>query len=318
MKYFLFIFFILILPERIFSQDTCKLTNVFPDKALNENESRLSFFFQNPIGTPMKGAITILLNSDSLSIVADSNGKANLVVPSAKYSFGFNSEYMKPIEMDSVELKSQHDYHLNIHFDGQEFVLPNIIFEYDKPVIYFYPEATTQIEVKLEFNGELGFCYPKYENGWNFSATPNGDLIFDNKNYNYLFWEGKTEIQFKQEIFQNGFIVSSDTLLKFLESSLEQIGLSSSEIQDFVTYWIPRMTKNKENFIHFLTGENYNEYAELNILPKPDNFIRVFMVWSSIEDFPEQTISIQKLPSFSRSGFHVVEWGGSEIKRIVK
>lgn len=60
-----------------------------------------------------------------------------------------------------------------------------------KPVIYLYPEKTTNVEVKLNFNGELIATYPTYDNGWSVIARPDGTLIntADGREYSYLFWE---------------------------------------------------------------------------------------------------------------------------------
>ena len=34
-----------------------------------------------------------------------------------------------------------------------------------KPVIYLYPEEETEVNVKLEYDGELTCTYPAYDNG---------------------------------------------------------------------------------------------------------------------------------------------------------
>ena len=45
-----------------------------------------------------------------------------------------------------------------------------------KPVIYLYPEETTEVTVKLDFKGKLTSTYPAYENGWKVTAQPDGTL----------------------------------------------------------------------------------------------------------------------------------------------
>jgi hypothetical protein len=46
----------------------------------------------------------------------------------------------------------------------------------DKPVIYLYPQETTEIRVKLDYDGILTCTYPRYENGWTVTAQPDGTL----------------------------------------------------------------------------------------------------------------------------------------------
>ena len=71
------------------------------------------------------------------------------------------------------------------------------------------------------------------------------------------------------------------------------------------------MENNKYNLVHFSTVE-YEQEAQLNITPKPDNLIRIMMVFkplnSKINIKPQALI---KAPV--RSGFTVVEWGGQKL-----
>ncbi len=64
-----------------------------------------------------------------------------------------------------------------------------------KPVIYLYPESETNVDVKLNFNGELTCTYPLYKDGWSVRAMPDGTLYdVNDKEYNYLYWEGESYI----------------------------------------------------------------------------------------------------------------------------
>ena len=47
------------------------------------------------------------------------------------------------------------------------------------------------------------------------------------------------------------------------------------------------------------------------ITPAPDTLIRVFMTYKASENYVE--LSAQELTAPSRTGFTVVEWGGTEI-----
>ena len=61
-----------------------------------------------------------------------------------------------------------------------------------KPVIYLYPEAETEVTVRLEYKGRLTCTYPAPDpdGTWHVTARPNGTLTDrQGREYNYLFWE---------------------------------------------------------------------------------------------------------------------------------
>ena len=95
-----------------------------------------------------------------------------------------------------------------------------------------------------------------------------------------------------------------------LRSKLSEMGMTAREYNEFIVYWLPYMQDNAYNLISF-QWENYDESAKLNISPEPDNMLRVFMAFKSIEEPIE--VPEQKLPVLEREGFTVVEWGGAEV-----
>lgn len=183
----------------------------------------------------------------------------------------------------------------------------------EKPIIYFYPEDTTELVVKLNFDGQLTHTYPKYQNQWKVTAHPNGTLLDENGQEFYaLYWEGESDRPFT---VNEGTVVSGENTVAFLEESLETLGLNRREANEFIMYWLPRMENNAFNLIHFSTDE-YEEMAELDIQPNPETLIRVMMVFEPLESsitIPEQDLeAIRK----TRKGFTVVEWGGTEVKDL--
>ena len=70
------------------------------------------------------------------------------------------------------------------------------------------------------------------------------------------------------------------------------------------------MRHHQYNLINF-AGAEYTQIAPMNITPKPDSLLRVFMVFREL-DAP-MSLPEQKIEPFVRKGFTVVEWGGSEI-----
>ncbi len=181
-----------------------------------------------------------------------------------------------------------------------------------KPIIYFYPEDTTELVVKLKLDGHLTHSYPKYKDQWTVTAHPDGTLIDENgQEYYALYWEGENSHPFT---LNEGNVVRGENTVAFLESSLKTLGLNRREANEFIMYWLPRMENNAFNLIHFSTNE-YEEMAQLDIEPKPETLIRVMMVFEPLKT--AVTIQEQNLDALSktRNGFTVVEWGGKEINR---
>lgn len=177
-----------------------------------------------------------------------------------------------------------------------------------KPVIYLYPKKPEDVTVKLDFRGELGYTYPTIQNGgWEVTAYPDGRLTDkrDGKEYYYLFWDGTNHVNWD---FSEGFVVKGSETASFLREKLAYMGLNSKEINDFVTYWLPEMHQNPYNLITFST-EQYEALAPLTVTPQPDSVLRVHMVYKAL-DKPVQ-IKEQTLERGTRTGFAVVEWGGS-------
>lgn len=198
------------------------------------------------------------------------------------------------------------------------YLLSSYLSKAHKPVIYLYPETTTEVSVKLELDGKLTVVYPNYdaEKGWTVTAEPDGTLT-DNKGrqYSYLYWEGDINIR---PDMSRGFCVKGEDTAEFLENALKQLGLTDKEADDFITYWLPLMQDNKYNVITFQTTA-YTDVASLHVAPKPDTVIRVNMLW-----YPSKVkvnIRPQELGTLNpteRKGFTVVEWGGEVYKSALR
>ncbi len=179
----------------------------------------------------------------------------------------------------------------------------------DKPVIYLYPEEETEVTVTLDFDGALTCTYPEYNGGWRVTASPDGTLRDESgTEYNYLYWEGVSDIDFD---FSRGFCVKGEDTATFLEVALGELGLTRREANEFIVYWLPLMENNPYNLISF-QGSAYTDAAALNVTPAPDTVLRVYMAWKAL-DAPVE-IEPQELISPERVGFTVVEWGGSEVR----
>ncbi len=182
-----------------------------------------------------------------------------------------------------------------------------------KPAIYLYPTQEQEINIQLDFKGQLKTTFPKYNDGWTVIAKPNGELtnLTDNRKYNYLFWDGWNKFPTSHFDYKDGLVVKKSDLDKFLIEKLSHLGLNNTEINDFVVYWLPQLEKNEYNLIHFFINDNIDNTAFLNMTPKPDTEIRVYMEFKAVNK--DYKIKEQQLPKIERKGFTLVEWGGGII-----
>jgi hypothetical protein len=179
-----------------------------------------------------------------------------------------------------------------------------------KPAIYLYPTTAEDVNVKLSYPSGFAVTTPTYNpaTGWNVLANPNGNLVnlSDGKNYPYLYWEGnETDFNFDMS---KGFVVPGNQTASFLNEELPKIGLNKKETSAFLQYWVPRMEHNQYSLIHF-AGTGYTNLAKLQITPKPDSLLRVFMAEEPLSH--PVTVTPQTFPTFHRNGFTAVEWGGT-------
>lgn len=183
----------------------------------------------------------------------------------------------------------------------------------EKPIIYIYPEEETKVEVKLGRPELLTTTYPKYEEGWQVIASPDGTLkdCKTKRELYALYWEGQNSKNYNNEE-EEGFIIPGEETAKFLEEKLEILGLNEREAEEFIVYWLPQMEHNKYNYIRFQTMEEIEENMPLEITPAPKTIIRVMMEWKALDE--KIKIKEQQLEKVERKGYTVVEWGGTEIK----
>ena len=183
-----------------------------------------------------------------------------------------------------------------------------------KPIIYIYPQEETEVSVKVGYPDSLTCTYPKYENGWDVIASPDGNLkdVKTGRNLYALYWEG---LRNKEVNIEDGFVVKGENVASFLEEKLEILGLDEREAEEFIVYWLPILEKNEYNFIRFYEKEEIDEMMPLEINPEPETLIRVLMGWKKLDKNID--IKEQKLEKVQRTGYTVVEWGGTEIKGSV-
>lgn len=203
-----------------------------------------------------------------------------------------------------------------------------------KPVIYLYPSHACQLSVRVQFEGQFTHVYPQMDDVqsnkdeqvgiWNnVSADPSGILHVDGRVLQYLFWEGQLQSlivrrKFKQQLEQDGIVVDTQDLHQVLVPLLASHGLHDQEINDFVVYWIPVMSRH--DFVRLCLVDPC--YSQLHVETNSNaitRIIRVFMVFCSVAKtshtilpIATPTPVITRSTAINQQGV-VVEWGGMEL-----
>jgi len=182
-----------------------------------------------------------------------------------------------------------------------------------KPAVYLYPTKTTDLSVKLTINGTLRFTLPKYSNGWDVKASPDGTIYNygDGKKYDYLWWESDaTGKQIKMT--NGGIILPKDEMSTKLKNVLTSFGLNQKETNQFLEYWLPILNSEKSQYIYFtfLYNDEVNQIGKLDFSVTPDTEMRIFMLYKPVTaNYETKKLYI---PTMTRKGFTVVEWGGGK------
>ena len=176
-----------------------------------------------------------------------------------------------------------------------------------KPVLYIYPTEDMNINVVLKNKDNLLTTYPKYNNVWNMFVKTNGDMYDENGKYYYaLYWEEERNDNF---IFDEGFYVTKDNAISFLEEKLSYIGLNDKERNEFIMYWLPILESNEKSIVKFELTDELQSRSEIVISPEPESFIRVHINVKKVDK--EENIKEQELIKYNRTGYTAVEWGGT-------
>ena len=95
---------------------------------------------------------------------------------------------------------------------------------------------------------------------------------------------------------------------------MTKFGFNSKEKADFITFWGPQLKGNDFNYVHLVLNEDANLFAELEITPTPNHIYRFYILTSKVENPNDyQNLVPQIIEKMNRSGFTVLEWGGSTI-----
>ena len=178
-----------------------------------------------------------------------------------------------------------------------------------KPVIYFYPEEEMDLEVTYVEEERLLTTYPKYENGWNIHLQEDGTFTIpgSNREYYALFFD---EIPDLEVDFSEGFYVTKENAISFLEEKMDYMGFTNRETDEFIMYWLPILENNGQSLVYFEQTEERNEECPLEFSVEPDTLIRTIIHIKKVDG--PTAIREQQLTHYEREGFTVTEWGGEE------
>jgi len=87
-----------------------------------------------------------------------------------------------------------------------------------------------------------------------------------------------------------------------------QTGFIEKEVQDFVEYWIPRLTDYPYYAVYPQYNDELNEMIQLEFSEAPDNIIRLIYSIRGL-NADTRTLPEPNIPKFTRNGFTVAEWG---------
>lgn len=173
-----------------------------------------------------------------------------------------------------------------------------------KPVVYLYPEETTDIRVELD--ALVTVSEPDYGSGWDVTAHSDGNLIVNGIEFESLFWDGYGNGEYPE--LTEGFVVPTEDALNLMEEHLETMGFNEKEISDFVEFWEPHMPAETYTRFSWIGTIGMENLAKLTIEPEPDTLIRAFVDFEGLKEMVE--IEPQTIPSYERNGFVATEWGG--------
>ncbi|AEA42235.1 hypothetical protein [Fluviicola taffensis] len=297
--------------ERIKSYPNFQIYNTAKNTSLKNGTANITFHFvsDNFYNTP-KGYQTIIyysINEKTDTLFLDSTFTQTIQVKSGKTNFKFwaGPGYNEVIA-DSIDISNQTTNDAQVNFYSE-----NMVIEVDKPVIYFQSPIKLDFKLAVTPKTEFSFTYPAYKDFWKGTVYPTGEIEIENQTYPYLFWDSKQIFSLKNH--SNGYHISKQEVIPFLEKQLSNAGLTSTEKTDFITYWGPRMTQYESVFIQFYTQEDCDQFATLQCEPRPEAINRLYIGFSEWNETLTPFLRPTDLNSFDRSGFNLLEWGGFEL-----
>lgn len=285
----------------------CLITGVVTYHEKTVNEAVVKAYNHNK--ATGNSEMTLLVNSNKL-------GNIRMTVDSSTYFLTAWKPGTGTAYVEGVKFRSQHHIVIEIYLPDDEMI------EVEKPVIYAYSEQTVDVSLRLETQLDLNFTYPMIgtDNTWDFNVSKDG-IAIDELYFPYLFWDAFSYTGMSHKYKDDQLVghgLKGTEVTSFLEGQLTLFGLNDREKTDFITYWAPRMTAHEYVVVNFLIDDAYDEISTMQITPSPNEIRRVFMLFTPVtneSDFSGIELQTPKyeVSELKRTGFTIVEWGGSEL-----
>ena len=167
-----------------------------------------------------------------------------------------------------------------------------------------YPQrkCSVNVELDLPLGGSIVKSIPEYQNGWKVEVDPGGKI---NGEFDYLFYESSNPDKFQ---YSHGWIIGSNRLQIFFQKNLSDAGFNRKEINDFIEYWIPKLTDYRYYIIYPQHIRIIEQMIKLKVTSKPESILRYYYVIKGSNNKDVQ-INIPEISKFIRKGFTVTEWG---------
>lgn len=170
-----------------------------------------------------------------------------------------------------------------------------------KPNIYLYPQQSCSVKVSIEPNRKVLTSIPPYNEGWHVLANPDGSIPGTE---GFLFYEASVTTKIPEQ----GWVVAFNELSYFFDETLHKYGFNDTEIIDFIDYWPNRLPESPYYAIYPILNHDLNDVCPLEVVPTPDNELRLWFIFVPVDEPID--IESPSVPSFTRTGFVVTEWGG--------
>ncbi|KAJ1299332.1 hypothetical protein OPQ81_011860 [Rhizoctonia solani] len=185
-----------------------------------------------------------------------------------------------------------------------------------KPAIYLLspePIFAASVTVELSEVWDFSALYPVVDVSrmdkevsrvtWNVGVDQDGYIVdHTGTKYTYLYWEAINTVppygQLKPSDFnfshtspelraEVSIVLPFPDVIRYLETTLAHLTLTTSMRQEFMTHWMPHFHKHHRNqsdiAIAFIPQKVYNEDAKLTIRPEPAAVGRVFMLFAGVK-----------------------------------
>ncbi|ORY88615.1 hypothetical protein BCR35DRAFT_288833 [Leucosporidium creatinivorum] len=189
---------------------------------------------------------------------------------------------------------------------------------------------------------------------WTVAASPDGNHVdkASSLSLSYLFWEAHAPslppsppllpsdapLPLPSAAFNpgrpslnrsNAALLPFTSFLSHLDKALTSLSLHTSARNDFVTFWLPSFVRIHERgqqiAFRFLEQEAYEQAARLEVEPKPDVVIRVFLLFKGVSEEESEgwrkaeevdwvkEVGVEQDKFGDEKLFRVLEWGGMEV-----